>query len=1167
MLEEPLVAVLAEKSPYLEREQDRSITVAEVFNQRMSTTYIELKEPQLANLEDIYPLSPMQQGMLFHTIYSPDSGLYFEQSLFTIKGDLDISAFAGAWRSVVERYSILRTSFLWEGLAKPMQVVHGRVRLPFEEQDWSHLSAEYQETQLSKYVAEDRARGFELTTAPLIRLALFKLSEDHHRFVFSRHHLLLDRWSRSLLLKEVFDFYEALSKGEKFLPQPSRPYGDYIAWLAGQDPRAAERYWRSTLAGLAGPTALSSDRKVSHSVAKDTAYGDERIQLSEKSTESVKSFAREQRLTLNVLAQGAWALLSSRYRDVDDVVFGVTVAGRPASLPGVESMVGLFINTLPLRVRVPANAKVLSWLQGLQEQQSTLQRYEYSSLLEIQGWSDVPRGVPLFESIFVFENLPGGRTFQTSNGELEFQSDRGLGSNTGYPLTVLVSPGSRLTIELVYDRARFDNETIRGMLAHFQTLLESLSLSFNQAISSVPILTDSERQRILNEWNNPRASGTQDSFLRLFETQVERTPDAPAVDFLGQRLSYRELNAHANQLAFCLRGMRIGPDDRVGVCIDRSPGMAVAVLGALKAGAAYVPLDPAYPSERLSFMLKDAQCAVLLTNERVSRSLPDSGVSVLCLDRDWSRLARESSENPETRVLEENLAYVIYTSGSTGWPRGVAMTHGALGNLISWQIANSFAPARTLQFASLSFDVSFQEMFSTWCSGGTLVLVSEELRHEELAMLRFLGANKVERIFVPFVYLQHLAEACADASADSGLLPVHLRQIITAGEQLEITPQISQLCNRLKDCTLYNHYGPSETHVVTAHTLSGAADDWPRLPSIGRPIANTQIYILDQSGELSPIGVAGELCIGGANVSRGYLDRPELTADKFVPNYFSSEPGGRIYCTGDLARYASSGAIEFLGRIDSQVKIRGYRIELGEIETAINGHAGVRETVVIARKDEPGDKRLVAYVVPRLKDSAVDAGANEGAQAEELAGTLITELRRLLREKLPEHMMPSAFVLLEAVPLNANGKLNRRVLPEPRQSLPELESDHVAPRTLTEELLAEIWAEVLKLEQIGVNDDFFQLGGHSLLATQVISSVRERFRIELPLHYLFEFSTVAGLASAVDDFARTATATAPSIITRDPDRRAEGLLATIDELSDEQVEALLGETLAENARS
>ena len=434
-------------------------------------------------------------------------------------------------------------------------------------------------------------------------------------------------------------------------------------------------------------------------------------------------------------------------------------------------------------------------------------------------------------------------------------------------------------------------------------------------------------------------------------------------------------------------------------------------------------------------------------------------------------------------------------------------------------------------------------------------------------MLRFLAANQVERIFVPLVYLRHLAEACAGAPADSGLLPVHLREIITAGEQLEITSQISQLCDRLKDCTLHNHYGPSETHAVTAHTLSGAADDWPQLPPIGRPIANTQIYILDQSGEPAPIGVAGELCVGGANVSRGYLDRPELTAVKFVPNHFSREPGARIYRTGDLARYTSNGAIEFLGRIDSQVKIRGYRIELGEIETVISGHAGVRETVVLAREDEPGDQRLVAYVVPGLKNSVIDAGANEGSQAEEFARTLIRELRILLAKNLPQHMIPSAYVLLAALPLTASGKLNRRALPAPGQSRPELESEYVAPQTLTEKWLAEIWSEVLKLKQVGVNDDFFQLGGHSLLATQVISRVRERFRIELPLRYLFEFSTVAELASAVDDFDKTATANAPSIITRDPDRRAEDLLATIDELSDEQVEALLGQTLAESARS
>ena len=1100
------------------------------------------------NLEDIYQLSPMQQGMLFHSIYSPDSGVYFEQSLFTIKGELDVNAFEQAWQQVVDRHSILRSSFLWEDLERPQQVVHRRVTLPFETQDWSNLSVAQQEERLNEYVAGDRTQGFDLGTAPLIRLALFRLSSDLHRFVFSRHHLLLDRWSRSLVLKEVFAFYDVLCKGQALTVEPLRPYGDYIAWLDAQDKGAAEMYWRESLAGVLAPTTLAADKKPSGNVAAESAYGDERFQLSEESMERLRAFAREQKLTLNILAQASWALLLSRYTRDTDVLFGVTVAGRPVTLAGVESMVGLFINTLPLRVRVPASSTMLSWLRDLQEQQSAMQQYEYSSLMDIQGWSEVPRGVPLFESIFVFENLPVGSSFQTGNGGLEFQSDRGLGSNTGYPLTVLVSPGSKLTIQLVYDRARFEQTTIRQLLGHMQMLLENLPLNFAQPVASVPLLTEAERKQILSDWNATQVAFSNESVLPLFEAQVDRTPDALAVVFENQQLSYRELNARANQLAHHLRGLGLGPDARVGIAIDRCLEIAVAVLGALKAGAAYVPLDPAYPSERLAFMLEDAQCATLLTNERVRASLPDTGVKVLSLDSDWSRVAHDSSENPETRVSAENLAYVIYTSGSTGWPKGVAMTHGALGNLISWQIANSFAPARTLQFASLSFDVSFQELFSTWCSGGTLLLVSDELRRDAAAMLRFLIASQVERIFVPFVYLQHLAEACADAS--DGPLPVHLREIITAGEQLEITPQISELFRRLKDCTLHNHYGPSETHVVTAHALSGAVNDWPKLPPIGRPIANTQIYVLDQSRQPAPIGVSGELCIGGANVSRGYLNRPELTAEKFVPDPFSREPGARIYCTGDLARYLNEGAVEFLGRIDSQVKIRGFRVELGEIETTLAAHPLVREAVVVV-PDEANDRRLVAYIV---------AGP-------ERPETLALDLRGWLKTKLPDYMVPADFIFLDALPLAPSGKINRRALPAVGTNQSETVRQYEAPRTQVEQKLAKIWAAVLRRDRVGIWDNFFELGGHSLLATQLISRVRSAFKVELPLRYLFECPVVAELAAAIGEFQKTAAISAQPAITKDTNRDAQDLLTRIDQLSDEQVEALLNEALAENTRN
>jgi amino acid adenylation domain-containing protein len=1114
------------------------MSVSETINERI----------ELENLEDLYQLSPMQQGMLFHTIYAPESGVYFEQSIFTIKGEFDEAAFERAWQRVVDRHSILRSSFLWEELEKPQQVVHRRVVLPIEKQDWSNLSGEDHEARLAAYVAADRDREFDLATPPLLRIALFRIGGDLHRLLFSRHHLLLDRWSRSVVLKEVFALYEAFRKGEDVALPPLRPYGEYIAWLDQQDRRAAERYWRTSLKDFVAPTALAIDRKSLTRAATHTDYGAERMQLSEASTERLREFARAHKLTLNILAQASWALLLSHYSGEDDVTFGVTVAGRPATLPGVESMVGLFINTLPLRVRVSPHQAVLSWLKALQAQQSELQQYEYSSLLDIQGWSDMPRGVPLFESIFVFENLPGGGTYQATKSSAEFHEDRGVGSNTGYPLTVLVNPAQRLGVNVIYDRARYTEEAMRRLLAHLQTLLENLPRDAAALVSRLPLLTDGEREQILVQWNDTSVPTPPASIQKRFEAQVERTPDVAAVIFEDQQLSYRELNRRANQLAHHLRGLGVGADVKVGILIDRSVEMVIGVLATLKAGGAYVPLDPEYPRERMRFMLDDAQCAVLLTNERLFGSLPETESAVLCLDRDWVKIAPGRDDNPPIEIAGENLAYVIYTSGSTGQPKGVAMTEGALANLIAWQLerAGAFRAARTLQFASLSFDVSFQEIFSTWCSGGTLLLISEELGRDTLSLLRLLVEQKVERIFLPFVYLQHLAEAVEQG----GTLPAHLSEIITAGEQLEITPQIAEFCSRLKGCALHNHYGPSESHVVTAYPLSRSISEWPTLPPIGRPIMNTQIYVLDRNLEPTPVGVPGQLCIGGASLSRCYLNRPDLTAEKFLPDPFDKQHGARLYLTGDLARYQDDGNIEFLGRIDHQVKIRGFRVELGEIETMLAAHPSVTEAVVVAREDVRGERKLVGYVV-----AASNAGEGQARK-----------LRDYLKERLPDYMIPSVFVSVAALPLTPSGKVNRRALPAPDQNESEAPHEYLAPRTPVEVKLAEIWATILRRERVGVTDNFFELGGHSLVATQLISRLRSAFKVELPLRYLFDGPTIAELATAMTRFQDKAE-TRPKAITRDTDRDAQELLTRIGQLTDEQVEALLNRTLAEDTQS
>ena len=1096
------------------------------------------------NLEDLYQLSPMQQGMLFHCLFAPEQSVYFEQSLFTIKGELDVAAFAEAWERVVQRHSILRTAFLWEDLEKPLQAVYRQVDLAVTKQDWRALTTAERESRLQLFIEADRNRGFVLDEAPLMRLALLRFAEDEYKFLFSRHHLLLDRWSRALLLKDFFAIYDALSEGREPALPVSLPYGNYIAWLGRQDTKNAEYFWRTTLTGFTEPTSFGVDRNSAQPVEEGKFYGDHRLKLSEATTENLREFARRHRLTLNTLVQGAYALLLSRYSGADDVVFGVTMAGRPATLDAVESMVGLFINTLPLRARIDSRQPMLSWLKELQAQQSELQQYEYSSLLDIQGWSEVPRGVPLFDSILVFENLPVDSTHQAPTGRLEFREDRGFGSTTGYPLTILTSPGQRLSIQAVYDCSRYHDDAIHNVLIHLQTLLENLPSGAETRVSRLPLLTQAELKQILVDWNDTAAPSTEVSIQKRFETQVERTPENVALIFDGQQLSYRELNNRSNQLAHYLRKLGVGPDVKVGLCIDRSLEMGIAMLATVKAGGAYVPLDPEYPRERLRFMLDDARCSVLLTKKHILNGLPETEMPAVCCDTDWNKVERESRDNPEVETAGENLSYVIYTSGSTGQPKGVAMTERAAANMLSWQVEQiGLKPARTLQFAPLGFDVSFQEIFSTWLSGGTLLLITDEMRRDAFSLLRFLDAQKVQRIFLPFVFLQHLAESIENG----GTLPAHLKEIITAGEQLEITPQIAKLCSRLKDCTLHNHYGPSETHVATAYSLAQPVD-WPTLPPIGRPIANTQIYILDRNFEPAAVGVPGQLCIGGISLSRGYLNRPDLTAEKFCPDPFGGVAGGRLYLTGDLARYQPDGNIEFLGRIDNQVKIRGARVELGEIEAKLMSHASVREAAVVAREDVKGERKLVGYIVP----------------ANDSCGDLPRELRAYLKKSLPDYMVPSAFITREALLLTPSGKVDRRALAALENKNGHVLREYEAPRDPTEEKLAEIWAAVLRLGRVGIRDNFFELGGHSLLATQLVSRIRTTFKVELPLRDLFEWPTIAELGLVIKEFEDTSKNSAANIITRDPHGKAEELLTRIDKLSDEDVDFLLRQALAEN---
>jgi amino acid adenylation domain-containing protein len=941
----------------------------------------------------------------------------------------------------------------------------------------------------------------------------------------------LDGWSSPLVLGEVFTCYQAFSRRQDPQLPPVRPYRDFIAWLQRQDLGRAESYWREALNGFHTPTPLRLARRSSSGLEPERDYAVRHLRLSEETTHQLQNLAQQNRLTLHTLVQGSWAILLSRYSDTTDVVFGTTVSCRSPEIAGVDRMIGLFINTLPTRVRIPAGEQLLSWLGRLQAQQAEARQYEYTPLLDIQTWSKVPRGTALFETLFVFENYPMDRALSEGSKSVLRAGleifDFHTYERTNYPLTAIVRLGRQLELRLAYDTKRFDPVAVRRLLGHWQTLLECMSADPGRPLAALPMLTEAEQHTMLVEWNRtaadmPPAGCVQD----LFAAQANGFADAIAVIAGGQGLTYRQLDRWANGLAHYLRGAGVGPEVCVGICLERSTELLVAILGVLKAGGAYVPLDPAYPKDRLALLLRDCRAPVLLTRSRLRDRLPNFGGMVL--DLDFEEIEPANS-GPAVAVSPDNLAYVIYTSGSTGQPKGVMMTHRCLCNLLWWQLREpTFSPGqRTLQFAPASFDVCFQEMFSTWLSGGTLVLIDEDVRRDSTRLLRFLSEQGIERLFLPFVALRHLAEAAQESGPSEKPDPSALREVITAGEQLQITPVLTSWFGRLEGCTLQNQYGPSESHVVTAFTLDGRTERWPALPPIGLPIANCRIYVLDSQLRPVPIGVPGELCIGGISIGRGYLDRPDLTAEKFVPDPFSEQPGARVYKTGDVARFLPDGNLEFLGREDDQVKIRGFRVEPGEIETALRGHPAVKDCAVLAQEDEMKVRRLVAYIVASKESDATP-----------------TELRRDLSDKLPEHLVPGVYVFLDALTLTPSGKLNRRALPARTTARTALTESSGVPEGPLEQVVAGIWSEVLKIDPVGRHDNFFELGGDSLLSLQVMSRIRATFQVDLPLRVLFDHPTVASLAEALRRHTDTA------------DRVAETVLS-LAELSDAEVEALL----------
>jgi len=1043
------------------------------------------------NIENIYSLSPMQQGILFHSLYDSTPGAYLVALAWTLRGELDVAAFSRAWQEVADRHPVLRTAFAWERLEKPLQIVRKRVQIAIEELDLRDVPAAERPARARRFEDELGRRGFDLTRAPLMRLALVRLEDDVHRFIWSSHHLLLDGWSLPLVVREAFSLYEAHAAGREIRLDRPRPYGDYIAWLSRQDLSKAESFWREQLKGFSAPTPFCVERG---DTGAEEGFEERTLIVPQAEAGVLQAFARQQQLTMSTLVQGAWALLLARYSGEEEVLYGSTVSGRSAPVAGIDRMVGLFINTLAVRVKVPDTATALAWLKGLQDQQAELREYEYSPLIQVQGWSELPRGVPLFESQVAFENYPSAETLLQASGGLQV-AETAMSSQAHYPLTFIAVSQRTLGLRISYDKRRFERAAVDRMLAHLANLLASIAREPDRSVWALPLLPEDEKARLVFAWNDTAAAYPAACVHHLFEQRADAAPEALALVGGDVRLTYRELESRANRLAHHLVKLGVRPDAVVGLCMDRSADLIVGILGILKAGGAYVPIDAAHPPQRIAQIRDGAGARVVVTRERFAGAAAGPGVAIVRLDADAAALAAESDARPAAGASPQNLVYVLFTSGSTGKPKGVAIEHRNLVNYVRGVAERLSLPedASYAHVSTFSADLGNTVLFPPLCLGGALHVIPEELTTDPDGLGAYFRREGIDCLkIVP----SHLSALLSGAHPER-VIPRKLLVVGGEGSTWELVERVEKLSPSTR---IMNHYGPTETTVGVITYPVQKDTRVPGLPilPLGRPLPNSRVYVLDQRLAPAPTGVPGEIFIGGAGVARGYLGRPDLTEERFLPDPF--RPGERVYRTGDRGRVLPDGTVVFLGRVDFQVKIRGFRIELGEIEAALAAHVGIREAVVLAHDDGGGNKHLAAYVVPRPME-----------------GPSIPEMRAFLEERLPDYMVPASFNLLTAIPLTPNGKIDRKALAALEQDKGlEEEDTYVAPRNPIEEVLSGIWCDVFDRERIGVHDKFAELGGHSLLAIQIIARTREAFQVDIPLRAIFEAPTIAGLAVEVE---------------------------------------------------
>ncbi|MBG9913393.1 peptide synthetase [Bacillus sonorensis] len=1037
------------------------------------------------HVQDIYYLSPMQEGMLFHTLLHPGQSFYIEQISMQVKGSFQKDLLEKSMNVIIDRYDIFRTVFVHEKMKRPVQVVLKERSFQVEEADLSGLPELQQKKHIEDYKQKDKIKGFNLSKDIPMRTAIFKTGADTYEWVWSYHHILLDGWCFGVVVQELFQVYNALRENKPYQLNPVKPYKEYIKWLEKQDKQKSLAYWEEYLDGFEGQTTFSEQRNRTN----QNGHRPEELlfTLPKEETAAFAQLAKTHHTTLSTALQAVWSVLLSRYQRSRDLIFGTVVSGRPAAIKGVEHMVGLFINVVPKRVTFDGQTSFTELIAGLQKQSLESEPHQYVPLYDIQSKTASP---DLIDHIIVFENYP----LQEANKQQEEENpglsmgDVSVFEKSNYDLNLLASPGEEMLFKLAYNRNVYDPEFIGRLKEQLIEAISQIVKHPDQPLDEISIVPEKERKRLLFDFN-PQADGAKAGLAipQWFEHYALSMPDKPAVSAEGSTLTYRRLNEQANRLARVLRKKQFGRGDVAALLFRRSPDMVIAILAVLKAGGAYLPIDPEYPEDRIRYMLEDSGAVCLLTEEKLAgQGASFSKETVLIND---PAVSDESGENLETDVHPDDLAYVMYTSGTTGKPKGNLTTHANITRVVKQTNYIDISPEDTLlSLSNYAFDGFTFDLYGALLNGGKLVIAAKETILHIGKLTETIEKEKITVMFVTTALFNLLVDA--GTSWMKGL-----RKVLFGGERSSVS-HVRKALAEMGPGKLIHVYGPTETTVFATFypvdNVSGTAVSIP----IGKPLNQTSAFILTEHDQLQPLGAVGELCLSGAGVSRGYLNKPDLTAEKFVRHPFI--PGENMYRTGDLARWLPDGNIDFIGRVDDQVKIRGHRIELGEIEEQLLQCAGVKEAVVLARRNGSGDAALTAYVVPMAKAAVTEES-----------------LRGRLAEKLPAYMVPPVYIMLDELPLTPNGKVNRRLLPEAGEEA-SAGTELKKPRNETEAKLGKMWLEVLGRAHIGIDENFFEIGGHSLKAMAVTSRILKELGVEVPVNVMFESPTIAAIAAYID---------------------------------------------------